>query len=232
MKKTKKIGEFLCDAGIIDEMQLSSALGHQKEWGGRLGSVCVKKGFISGEQLSRSLEQQFGTPCLSLKSAAPSRTALDSVTVETAKKLCIFPLRFEGKTLVVAAADPTDLSAFDELGFMLGIRIKPLLSSEAEILRAIGIHYEGILDSRPFPERNKFGRISEEAISAKPAILPEKIVHLNVREIDEPAPKKPDSGISQKVIIESMIEILISKGVFSRDELMNQIRSCGKGFVQ
>ena len=54
--KGPKIGDLLVQAGMIDQMQLRTALGHQKRWGGKIGKVVVDLGFIDEEVMLRFQE--------------------------------------------------------------------------------------------------------------------------------------------------------------------------------
>ncbi len=223
MKKEKKIGELLMEAGLIDELQLNSALSYQNEWGGRLGSIIFKKGFASKKDIVSTLEKQFESPSISLEDIeAPPQEILDIVSLDIAKKFGIFPVGFEGKTLVIAVADPTDLKTFDDIGFRLGVRVKPVLALESDIKKAIGIYYEGKVEAGEesiekigLPP-SKFGErlIDKESIEASPEI--ERI---------EGQSSKPKPEVTLKTVLENVIELLVEKGVFTREELVRKIKS-------
>lgn len=46
MKESIRLGEALLKAGLLDNFQLQSALGRQRQWGGRLGTALIELGFI------------------------------------------------------------------------------------------------------------------------------------------------------------------------------------------
>ena len=143
-KENKRLGELLLEVGLIDEFQLRTALSEQAEWGGRVGSIMIKKGFVSEKDMLTVIEKQYGLSAISLDSMQrPSDEVLKMVGRDVAKKFGICPVGMEGKTLLVAIADPTDLKTIDDIGFSLGVRVKPLLALESDIMRAIGIYYEG-----------------------------------------------------------------------------------------
>lgn len=221
-KQKKKLGELLLEAGLIDENHLKAALSYQEEWGGRLGSILITKGFVSEEDMLAVLEKQLGLKSISLENLEkPSDEVLNMVRVDIAKKFVVFPVRFEGKSLLLATSDPTDLKTLDDLGFLLGFRVKPLLALESDIRRAIDLHYEGgtgigktfRLDrkklkekiSRSMPYQNDLEIAAEPAAAAKT--------------------ETTKTVISQKAVIEGVIDLLIEKGVFTKDELINKIKS-------
>ena len=50
-----RLGDLLLQAGLIDEMQLQSAVARQRQWGGKLGDVLVTNGFIDEMMLWRGI---------------------------------------------------------------------------------------------------------------------------------------------------------------------------------
>ncbi len=227
MRKTKKkLGEILLEQGLIDDLQLKSALAEQKEWGGRIGSIIIKKGFVSEKDIITILEKQLGYPCFSLEGIEkPSDEVLDLIKVDTAKKYCIFPLRLEGRTIVIAISDPTDLKTLDEISFKVGFRIKPLLALESDIINAIGLHYEG---------KTSYGRtftIDKEELAKKISrTMPMEmdIEHSILNSADDRAwtkDKVSPKKILQRDVIEGIIDLLIKKGIFTKEELINHIKS-------
>lgn len=232
MKKTrKKLGELLIEAGLIDSFQLNSALSYQRDWGGRLGSIIIRKGFVSEKEMASALEKQFGLSSVSLEEVErPAEEALNMVKADIAKKFCLFPVKLEGKTLVVAVADPTDLKALDDIGFILGVRIKPVLALESDIMNAIAVYYEGKSRPEKFAiNREKLLKFSEQAPQLTGKAFDEQMIERPL-EIDSPADaaavKKTE--ISQKAVLEGLIDLLISKGIFTREDLVRQIKSRGR----
>jgi type IV pilus assembly protein PilB len=225
-KEKKKLGQMLIDEGFIDNTQLQAALSYQREWGGRLGAIFLKKGFISEKDMIAVLEKQLGIKCISIESyGKPSHDVLNMVRLDIAKKHTIFPVKFEKNLLLLAISDPTDLKSLDDLNFMLGVRIKPLLALESDIQKAIAIHYEGIEDygkSHVIDKERMIERITssmhtvEDSKPGQSAPAPERIQEKSGTSRRER---------SQKLIIESVIDLLISKGIFTREELLNYIKS-------
>ncbi len=216
-KETKKLGEILLETGMIDEFQLKSALAEQGMWGGRLGSIIIKKGFVSEKDMLSAIEKQYGLSVISLDAIKkPSDEVLNMVGVEAARKFVIFPVGLEGKTLLIAVADPTDLKTLDDITFKLGMRVRPLLALESEIMRAISVYYEGNSSGDSF-------RMAKEKIAQFNAMFPKDDIHPTP---EKKAPKQK-ADISQKVVIESIIELLVSKGVITREELIKKIKSKG-----
>ncbi len=228
----KKIGEILMDAGLIDDLQLKSSLSYQRQWGGRLGSIMIRRGFVSERQLASVMAEQCGMTCVSLDSVErPAEQVLNIVKPDIAKKFGIFPIGLEGKTLAVAVSDPTDLKTLDEISFTVGLRIKPVLAVESDIQRAIETNYDGKFERGEFiiekqePPPKRSPALSSSSGTSIIREDDERVLHQEIKDLSS---GKLVSAVSQKAVIESVIDLLVAKGVFSKEELMRQIRSKGQ----
>lgn len=145
MRDRPKVGEILVAAGIIDELQLASALGEQTRWGRRLGLTLVKLGMVQEGQLVRALAKQFDLPVASLsgKKIAPEVIAL--VPAKTAIEHSVIPLfvKKEGRkeSLFLGMEEPSDLLVLDELAFRTGMQIRPVMVGPSELGEALDRYY-------------------------------------------------------------------------------------------
>ena len=147
MPPRKRLGQLLTELGVIDEHQLQSALGHQKQWGGKLGAVLVQNGFCKEPDVVVALSRHLGMPAVKLLEAKVDPRAVSFVSKQIAEKLHVFPYDVSGtgrsEVVTIAMSDPTDLSAVDQLAFHTGKRIKPMLAGDSEIVHAIQQYYGG-----------------------------------------------------------------------------------------
>lgn len=222
-EEKKRFGEILIEAGLINELQLSVALGEQKRWGGRLGSVIVKMGFASEEAIASVLEKQLGQPCISLDERQIPPEVLKRVKVEIARRYCIIPLEFDKGALTVATSDPTDLRTVDELSFVLGLKVKPVLAIETGIKKAIARHYEGITVESKMQKSVLRSTESMELVGAEPG-SPQPS---NERIPPSVVPAERKDTTTSKVVLEALLALLFEKGLISREELMKKIREKG-----
>ena len=145
MPPRKRLGQLLTELHVVDEHQLQSALGHQKQWGGKLGAILVQKGFCREEQVVSALATHLGMPVVKLSTQKVDPRAVKLVARPIAEKLHVFAYEItgsgRGEVVTIAMSDPTDLSAVDQLAFHTGKRIKPMLCGDSEIVSAISSHY-------------------------------------------------------------------------------------------
>ncbi|MBI5496418.1 MAG: hypothetical protein HY904_15450 [Deltaproteobacteria bacterium] len=151
MSGRMKIGEMMLKAGLIDQLQLNAGLAHQRQWGGKLGSVLVELGFVDEDLLWKGLARQLGLPRAELATLAIHPAIIQRIPVELCEKHTLIPLgyREESKTITVATAEPNNTAALDEITFMTRLRTAVALAPETEIKWAIRRHYRG--DGSPCP---------------------------------------------------------------------------------
>ena len=136
-----KLGEILLKEKLISPDQLKTALDHQKQNGGRLGNSLVQRGYLSDEDITSVLSRQCGVPSINLAYFEVDPSVIKLIPVETARKYQILPLSRVGSSLTVAMVDPTNVFALDDIKFMTGFIIEPVVASESSIEEAIKKHY-------------------------------------------------------------------------------------------
>ncbi|MCP3144237.1 GspE/PulE/PilB domain-containing protein [Pyxidicoccus xibeiensis] len=138
-----RIGEILVKARVIDDLQLRSALASQDQWGGRLSRIVADLGLATDETIAEAICQGLGMQRVQLGNITRDAGALARVDVTLAEQKGIFPvgLKDNGKTLVLAMADPTDLSTLDQVAAKSRARVVVMVASEREIEHAILRHY-------------------------------------------------------------------------------------------
>jgi type IV pilus assembly protein PilB len=138
-----RLGEILVKEKLISQDQLKQALTHQKQNGGRLGAALVKLGFISDDEITGVLSRQYGVPAINLSYYEVDPTVVKLVPQETANRYQVVPLSRVGSTLTIAMADPTNVFAMDDIKFMTGLKVEPVVASENAIADAIEKFYGG-----------------------------------------------------------------------------------------
>jgi type IV pilus assembly protein PilB len=136
-----RIGELLLKEKLITPDQLQQALTQQKSGGGKLGFSLVKLGFVKDEQITALLSKQYGVPAINLAQFKIDLTIVKLVPTETARKYQIIPLSRSGSTLTIAMTDPTNVFAMDDIKFMTGYTVEPVVASEIAIGDAIEKYY-------------------------------------------------------------------------------------------
>lgn len=137
-----KLGEILVRENLLSAQQLRDALDYQREHGGRLGFNLVKLGLVSDDMITAVLSRQYGVPSVNLELFDIDDTVIRLIPHEVAQKYSVLPLSRVGATLTLAMVDPTNVFAMDDIKFMTGLNIEPVVVSEAGVQDAIAKYYD------------------------------------------------------------------------------------------
>ncbi len=245
---TIKLGDLLVKAKVLQEPQLKAALAEQAKWGGRLGEILVRMSLLTEDVLVRALSKQLAIPAVNLdaiQGIAPHVKA--KIPLEVARDLQVVPLqmRDDGRTLVVAMSEPQNIKSTDLLRARSGCRIVVHLAGHTSIQRAVARFYDGEADLSDYEGSFKVvdaqGRTVVKSIAevekqgaARAAPPPEPP---RVSLSDVPAQKRPAAGDPVELLrtvenvqrnevaaLKAMVELLIEKGVFSREEYLARVK--------
>jgi len=239
-----KIGDLLVKAGVITDLQLRAALAEQQQWGGKLGDILVRMEFLTEEILVRALSKQTGIPRADL-TGDPDRPSLALIPAEVAEEFGLVPigLKDEGRTIMVAMSDPLNIGVTDHLRSLTGAKkIDSQLAGASAIRNAISRWYRG---------EELLGEEGEQSSMKVVNNSGQSVVTLDPRNRPKnaPAPSAPPSapppstgngaprtsavevlrGVEETqrrsvAALKAMVELLIEKGVFSRDEYLARVK--------
>jgi type IV pilus assembly protein PilB len=141
MSTTNRLGELLVREKLISLQQLRHAQEEQRKTGNNLGFALAKLGYISDGQITEFLSAQYRVPAVNLDEYEADPDVTKLVSREVCDKHRIIPLSRSGSALVVAMADPTNLHAIDDIKFLTGFNVEPVVASETGIIAAIERFY-------------------------------------------------------------------------------------------
>lgn len=136
-----KLGEILVRESLLTPQQLREALEFQRQHGGRLGFNLVKLGMLSDDVITAVLSRQYGVPSVNLDLFDIDKSVINLISYEVSQKYSVLPVSRVGATLTLAMADPTNVFAMDDIKFMTGLNIEPVVVSEASVQVAINKYY-------------------------------------------------------------------------------------------
>ncbi len=232
METKKKLGDLLVEAGLIDEMQLRAALAHQKQWGGRFGSILISMGFITEEKLLKFLSAHLQLPAVDFRKVKVQEDVLKLLPVDVAKKHHVLPIAIwqEGgkKYLLLAMSDPTNLAAIDEIQFITNLHVKPAIATDTAIGEGIRFYYEGI--GLP-PGREEGGGLPvSEPVDERMIIYRDREDTITSEEI-APTPKpgverekKPPEQRDAWALAFTLAQMLVEKGLIDKEELLRRLK--------
>src|SRR3984957_16473071 len=141
MANNNRLGELLVREKLISLSQLRHAQDEQQKSGQNLGYTLAKLGYVSDDEITSFLSQQYRVPTIDLEEYEVDTEVLKLVPKEPCERPRVLPISRTGNALIVAMADPTNLNAFDDLKFLTGYNIEPVIASETSIHAAIEKYY-------------------------------------------------------------------------------------------
>lgn len=184
---SQRLGDLLVKEKVITLEQLEQAIKLQKESHSRLASALVKLGFLSDEDVTNFLSRQYGVPAINLSYFEIDPAVVKLIPYETAKRYQILPLSRVGASLTIAMVDPTNVFAMDDIKFMTGFNIEPVVASESSILegieKAYGVSKEAELE-QVMQSMNDLGEGSDIEVQAEAQ-------ELELKELEKAADEAP-----------------------------------------
>src|SRR5579863_8507318 len=136
-----RLGELLVRENLISVQQLKKAQEESQKSGARIGTALIKTGAIEESKLTDFLSKQYGVPAINLKDFDIDPEIIKLVPKDVAQKHLVIPVNRAGPSLIVAMCDPSNIYAQDDLKFLTGYTIEPVVASEPSVREAIEKYY-------------------------------------------------------------------------------------------
>jgi len=203
-----KLGELLVQAGKISPAQLEETLKGQVIFGGKLGTNLVEMGYLNEEELAEFLSRKTGVPRVDsdqLMNISPDVKKI--LPVETVKKHRVVPVALHNRKLLLAMSNPSDFSAIDEISFLTGYIVTPLVAPELRLLTALEKHYDIRREMRYISVSGSGGRASRRVGVASPAAAERpqlKVAHPAPAQVPRPQLKVVEPAVEE---LEEILEL-------------------------
>jgi len=136
-----RLGELLLREKRVNPVQLQEALNHQRQNGGRLSTSLVKLQILTEDDITGVVSRHCGVPAINLQEFGLDPAVVKLISAESASKYNVVPVSRAGTTLTLAMADPTNVFAMDDIKFMTGLHVEPVVASEGAIRDVIAQYY-------------------------------------------------------------------------------------------
>ena len=246
-----RLGDLLIKAKVITDGQLKSALAEQAKWGGRLGETLVRMSIVTEDMLVKALSKQLNLPAVNLDSIASIPPHVrGKIGIDIARDLVALPLqlRDEGRTLVVAMAEPQNVKHIDTLRVVSRCKIMPQVAGRQSIARAFTRFYDQdaeisetdgsfkmvdaqghtvITASDQVVAPRRAGPSAPRSLSAAPRTT--SAVEMPAVALAGKSPLEMLNAVEaaqrkEVAALKAMVEMLIEKGVFTREEYLAKVK--------
>lgn len=136
-----RLGELLVREKLISLQQLKEAQTDQVKSGRNLSYTLAKLGYISDGEITDFLSAQYRLPAVNLEEYDVEEEVIKLVARDVCEKHRMIPVSRSGSSLIVAMADPTNLHAIDDVKFLTGYNVEPVVASETAVHAAIERYY-------------------------------------------------------------------------------------------
>jgi type IV pilus assembly protein PilB len=157
-----RLGELLLREKRVTPAQLQDALNHQRQNGGRLSTSLVKLGILTDDDITAVVSRHCGVPAINLLEFSLEPAIIRLISAESANKYNVLPVTRSGTTLTLAMADPTNVFAMDDIKFMTGLHVEPVVASETAIREAIQRYYGA--KATEAPQSTRAGDLANKAL--------------------------------------------------------------------
>ncbi len=138
----ERIGELLVRENLLSAEQLRDAKEKVRLKGGRLGAQITQLGYLEENELTDFVAKQYGVPSINLGEFEIDPAVIQLIPEDVAIKHNVIPVNRAGSTLILATADPSNIFALDDIKFLTGYNIQPVVAAEDAIRRAIDQYYD------------------------------------------------------------------------------------------
>jgi type IV pilus assembly protein PilB len=145
MGNDNRLGELLVREKLISIQELQKAREHQKASGDNLGKSLTKLGYVSDAEVTEFIANQYNVPAVDLEEYELDAEIVELIPQDVAQRHKIIPISRAGTSLVLAMVDPTNLNAIDDVKFLTGYNVEPVVASESAIDKALESHYSAPL---------------------------------------------------------------------------------------
>jgi hypothetical protein len=183
--------DMLKNNGLITREQFDEALKNRVLYGGKIGTSLIELGYVREDDLARFLSGKLAVPFVdSARLLAIPPEIIDLIPRELALKYRVIPIYRTKKQLNLVMSDPADLKAIDEISFITGFIIKPVIAPEVRLVQALGKYYQYEIEPRyqQIIDRIEQGKEDgQPAASAVESLPAQTAVPLSHPSVPEPA---------------------------------------------
>ena len=148
MATDNRLGELLVREKLISLTQLRQAQDEQKKSNTTLSYALAKMGIISDHEITDFLSQQYRVETINLEEFDIDDDVVKLVPKDVCQRHGLIPVSRAGSSLIVAMSDPSNLHAVDDIKFLTGYNVEPVVAPISAIEKAVARYYA-------VPEKNE-----------------------------------------------------------------------------
>lgn len=133
----KMLGQIFIEHKLVTEDQINLALRHQRQTGGKIGSILLELGFLKSDDLLEFLSKHFGVPSADIHQLTINPEVLSILPYEKMKEYQAIPVALGAKNVFMIMADPGNEKTLENLAFLIGRNVQPVVVAAGQIKEAL-----------------------------------------------------------------------------------------------
>ncbi len=192
-----KLGQALLKTNKITQENLKYAMTMHEKIGGDFAALLVKLGYVTDDEITYIIGKLEGIETIDLTNIVIPKKLVQSIPRDVIEKHNLIPISRKGDQITLAMANVNDYEAIEEIQFLTGCKLEPVLASREAIRKAVIQFYSG--EENIVEDKNLPATVSKEDI--KKTVL--------------------ESPLLAKVLV----DVLIEKNIITYEELFAKIKA-------
>jgi type IV pilus assembly protein PilB len=127
--------------GLLDDLKLDEVIEEHDRSGKPISEILQDFGFLDMDEQLQVIANHLGTEVVQLSERELTPEILSSVPADTARMYKCLPVAVYDSTVQLALSDPLNPTVVDELAYVIGKEIVPVVADPGEIERAVSRYY-------------------------------------------------------------------------------------------
>jgi type IV pilus assembly protein PilB len=133
--------ERLTALGVLKDAEINAVTREAETAGISFQRALIKLGYMSEARVLEFLAHIYGVEAVNPLGIEIPHAVIKLIAPEVASKFTVIPVQKHGRALSLAMADPTDMYVINDLKFITGLEIKPMVATEIALAAAIEQYY-------------------------------------------------------------------------------------------
>jgi len=164
----QNIADMLLKMGLLTKSQYDQATLEQKSNSEPLAATMVRMGMVTENVAMQFMSRQFNVPAMDLSNFQVEPAVVKLIRPDIANKFMVIPIKRLGRTLTLAMIDPSDIFALEDIKFLTGLDVKPVVAGYSAIKKLLEQHYPLGKDVQVIAAGGHLSQIKDEAIESLP----------------------------------------------------------------
>lgn len=164
----QNIADMILKMGLLTKSQYDQAALEQKSSNEPLAATLVRMGMVTENVAMQFMSRQFNVPAMDLSNFQVEPAVIKLIRPDIANKFMVIPIKRLGRALTLAMIDPSDIFALEDIKFLTGLDVKPVVAGYSAVKKLLEQHYPLGKDVQVIASGGQLSQVKDEAIESLP----------------------------------------------------------------